>query len=275
MIKKLVCILYIISISIFFSACNKTLGPIDSTGKLQSVENSIEQATQVDYEEKKDVKETIEESKDENLPYNKTIVIDPGHSSIGNAQKEPIAPNSSQTKAKDVHGATGIYTKIPEHKTTVSISNLVEEKLKNKGYNVVMTKREVETSLSNIERSEIGNENNADLVVRIHADSSDNSSANGASILIPTQNEHTSSISDISMKYGQIIIDSYTEELNIKNRGTIYRDDMTGFNWSKVPVVILEMGFLSNEEEDRFISSIENHEEIATAIVNSISKCFE
>ena len=30
---------------------------------------------------------------------------------------------------------------------------------------------------------------------------------------------------------------------------------MTGLNWSKVPVTIVEMGFLSNPGEDRLLSS--------------------
>jgi len=77
------------------------------------------------------------------------------------------------------------------------------------------------------------------------------------------------------MNYGKKIIDTYTNELNIKNRGCIYRDDMTGFNWSKVPVVILEMGFLSNKEDDEFISNVNNHSNIAKSIANGIDKCFE
>lgn len=205
----------------------------------------------------------------------KTIVIDPGHSSVGNFEKEPIAPNSSKTKYKDVLGATGIYTNIPEHKTTVDIGLVLKDKLIDMGYNVVMTKSEVNKSISNIERAQIGNDNNADLVIRIHADSSNDNSVKGASILIPSKNEYTNDISDISMDYGKKIIDTYTEKLNLKNRGCIYRDDMTGFNWSKVPVIILEMGFLSNKEEDEFISNKDNHDNIADAIAIGINKCFE
>ena len=61
----------------------------------------------------------------------------------------------------------------------------------------------------------------------------------------------------------------------MKNRGVIERNDLTGFNWSKVPVVLVEMGFLSNKEDDMFVSNDENHPKIAKAIANGIYKCFE
>lgn len=224
---------------------------------------------------KKDQENKPKEENENIIEEVKTIVIDPGHSSVGNFTKEPISPNSSKTKPKDVIGATGYYTKVPEHKTTVAIGLLLKEELESKGYNVVMTKTEVSKSLSNIDRATIANENSADLVVRIHADSSENHSVKGASVLIPEDNQYTSNIYEISKIYGKQIINTYTQELNIQNRGIIPRDDMTGFNWSKVPVVILEMGFLSNKEEDNFISNTQNHEKIAKAIANGIYNCFE
>ena len=240
--------------------------------KTDEEDNSYNDKNIVNEKEENNIEKDTKRLENENR---KIIVIDPGHSSVGNPEKEPISPNSSKTKAKDVLGATGNYTNIPEHKTTVNIGLLLKDELIDRGYNVVMTKSEVDKSLSNIERAEIGNENNADLVIRIHADSSNDTNVKGASILVPSKNEYTKNISDISMNYGKKIIDTYTNELNIKNRGCIYRDDMTGFNWSKVPVVILEMGFLSNKEDDEFISNVSNHSNIAKSIANGIDKCFE
>lgn len=240
--------------------------------KTDEEDNSYNDKNIVNEKEENNIEKDTKRLENENR---KIIVIDPGHSSVGNPEKEPISPNSSKTKAKDVLGATGNYTNIPEHKTTVNIGLLLKDELIDRGYNVVMTKSEVDESLSNIERAEIGNENNADLVIRIHADSSNDTNVKGASILVPSKNEYTKNISDISMNYGKKIIDTYTNELNIKNRGCIYRDDMTGFNWSKVPVVILEMGFLSNKEDDEFISNVNNHSNIAKSIANGIDKCFE
>ena len=54
------------------------------------------------------------------------------------------------------------------------------------------------------------------------------------------KNEYTSSFYDVSKSYGTKIINTYTKEVNIKNRGVIERNDLTGFNWSKVPVVLVK-----------------------------------
>ena len=206
---------------------------------------------------------------------NITIVIDPGHSSTGTSGNEPVSPNSSTTKLKDGLGATGSYTNIPEHKTNMSVALLVKKELTSKGYNVILTKQDVAESKSNIERAEVGNKNNADLVVKIHADSSENSSISGASMHVPANNEYTSSFYKISKSYGTTILNTYVDEVGIKNRGVIERNDLTGFNWSKVPVVLIEMGFLSNKEDDNFVSNTENHPKIAKAISDGIDKCFE
>lgn len=226
--------------------------------------------------EQEDVKETKETLNSNNQSIEKpTIVIDPGHSSVGNFEKEPIAPNSTDLKYKDVIGAKGEYTNIYENETTVSIGELLRGILSEKGYNVIMTKHSVKDSISNIERADIGNKNNADLVIRLHADSAEDSSAKGASVLVPAKNENTEDIYQNSYRYGEKLINNYTKELNIYSRGVIERDNMTGFNWSHVPVILLEMGFLSNKEEDTFISDVSNHEKIAQSIANGIDKCFE
>ena len=223
----------------------------------------------------KDSEDTNKNSIEEHIEDPITIVIDPGHSSVGNPQKEQVAPNSSETKAKDVLGATGNYTNIPEYETNLSVSLLLKKELEDRGYNVVMTKTKVNESLSNIERANIGNENNANLVIRMHADSNDDTSISGASMQVPANNEYTSSFYDISKKYGEIIINNYATELNLKKRGLVYRGDLTGFNWSKVPVVLLEMGYLSNKQDDEFVSDTMNHEKIAKSIANGLDKCFK
>ena len=140
---------------------------------------------------------------------------------------------------------------------------------------MILTKQDVAESKSNIERAEVGNKNNADLVVRIHADSAENSSISGASMHVPANNEYTSSFYKISKSYGTKTLNTYVDEIGIKNRGVIERNDLTGFNWSKVPVVLIEMGFLSNKEDDNFVSNTANHPKIAKAISDGIDKCFE
>lgn len=57
-----------------------------------------------------------------------------------------------------------------------------------------------------------------------------------------------------------------------RNRGVSIVDNMTGLNWSKVPVTIVEMGFLSNPGEDRLLSSDDYQNKIVQGIVNGIGE---
>lgn len=252
--------LLIITICFLLVGCTKEYSKIEVKDSTKdSVENKV-------------VSKEVKESKAIKEP--KTIVIDPGHSSIGNSDKEPTAPGSNILKAKDVHGATGTTTKIPEYKTVLNISLLLRSELESRGYNVVMTKTKIDDSISNIERANIGNNNNADLVMRIHCDASNDSGVNGASMQIPANTKYTSLIYEKSKCYGETIINTFSNSLGLKNRGVVYREDLTGFNWSNVPVVLLETGFLSNPKDDKFISDENNHKIIAKAIADGIDKSF-
>lgn len=271
--KKKILLMTILSVLFMVTGCiTVNLGGSDEV-KTSKVEN-----TQTDKKSNTDNKVSEEEKdldKDNSDNSNITIVIDPGHSSTGTSGNEPVSPNSSTTKLKDGLGATGVFTNVPEHKTNMSVALLLKEELQSKSYNVILTKNEVSESKSNIERAEVGNKNNADLVVRIHADSCEDSSVSGASIHVPAKNEYTSSFYEISKSYGTKILDTYADEIGMRNRGVVERNDLTGFNWSKVPVVLIEMGFLSNKEDDTFISNTENHPKIAKAIADGVAKCFQ
>ena len=45
---------------------------------------------------------------------------------------------------------------------------------------------------------------------------------------------------------------------------------MTGFNWSQVPVVIFEMGFMSNWNEDRMLCDPNYQTKLMQAVVTAI-----
>ena len=43
---------------------------------------------------------------------------------------------------------------------------------------------------------------------------------------------------------------------------------MTGFNWSKVPVILIEMGFMSNAAEDKLMATDEYRSKLAAGLFN-------
>lgn len=202
---------------------------------------------------------------------NRIIVLDPGHAAKADLDKEPVAPNSNTLKYKQTGGAEGVSTKTPEYKVNMNVALKLKNYLEQEGFQVIMTKTDNSKTLSNIKRAEIGNEAGAGLVIRIHADSSDNKSARGASMLVPENNENTKDIYKQSKAFGQAVLATLINEVGMKNRGVVERSDMTGFNWSKVPVILVEMGFLSNSEEDKMLSDSAYQDKIAKAIAKGVA----
>lgn len=201
-----------------------------------------------------------------------TICIDAGHQEKGDSKLEPIAPWSSNKKPRVSSGTAGVGTKNREYEINLEVAMILKELLNKEGYNVVMTREKNEVSLSNRERAEISNNSKADISIKLHCDGSNNSGKRGASILIPSsETKQLSSIYGESKRYGDVLCETLKEN-GIKVNGVFERKDMTGFNWSQRPVVILEMGFMSNWEDDRLLGDKLYQQKIADLIVKSLEK---
>ncbi|KJZ89208.1 MULTISPECIES: N-acetylmuramoyl-L-alanine amidase family protein [Clostridium] len=249
----------------------------DDNGKEYDLEANYQVAQAQAYvnndNDTEDSENKISQTSDENIK--EVIVIDPGHASHSNLEKEEQSPGSGIMKIKDGGGAQGTSTGTPEYVVNMNVATKLKYLLEAKNYTVIMTKTSNDISLGNIERANIGNDNNASLVIRIHCDSADNSSALGASMLVPAKCGYAEDICDISRKYGEIVLSSLVESGDMKNRGISVRDDMTGFNWSKVPVILVEMGFMSNPEEDSLLSNDNYQNKLASGLCDGIEKCFQ
>ncbi|MFL0194897.1 N-acetylmuramoyl-L-alanine amidase [Clostridium sp. WILCCON 0269] len=265
-----------------FAGCSKIMQPVSNVSKgseySQSASSSKTSDKQKnDKDNNKKAAENNQEDKKQNVDSEKTkevkrkvVVLDPGHGRGSNLEKEAIYPGAKELKIKDGGGAEGINSKTPEYVITMDIAMKLKGLLENKGYNVIMTKTTLQESPGNIERAEVGNRNNADLVVRIHADASESSNISGASMLVPAPIGYAEDISGISRKYGQVVLEGLVNEVGMENRGIVERNDLTGFNWSKVPTILVETGFLSNPQEDKLLNTEEYQNKIAKGLFHGI-----
>lgn len=207
----------------------------------------------------------------------KIICIDPGHGNPDHpVQNEPIAPNSDILKPATAAGTAGVSTKVPEYKLTMAVSLKIRDKLLEKGAKVVMTRENNDVDLGNIERSEIANRIPADISVRIHADGYDDPSVYGISVLYPGgMYISNAELLRKSKLAAQVTLEELVKSTGGRSRGVVERNDLTGFNWSKVPVILVEMGFMTNPAEDERMNTDEYREKIAAGIVNGIVRYIE
>ena len=183
------------------------------------------------------------------------VVIDPGHQKNANLEQEPIGPGAAETKYKVTGGTTGVVTNKPEYVLNLEASLLLQKQLEDRGIRVILTRTTHDVDLSNKERAEIANHSEADLFVRIHADGSENAATRGFSILVPAENDpYTASIYQESYEAAISVINHVSPTIELNQSGLFYRSDMSGFNWSKVPVILPEIGFMTNPEDDENLS---------------------
>lgn len=204
------------------------------------------------------------------------VAIDAGHQRKGNSKLEPIGPGAKTKKAKVTSGTTGVATGVPEYKLTLQISLKLKKALTDLGYDVFMIRETHDVDISNKERADLANESGADIFIRIHADGSTNSSVNGASTLCPSpKNPYVANLSKSSKLLSKAIVDGISNRTGGKNRGAIERDDMSGINWSQIPVSIIEMGYMSNPKEDKLMQTKDYQNKIVKGIVDGIEKYFK
>ena len=205
------------------------------------------------------------------------IAIDPGHqgSWVDMSAQEAAAPGSSETKAKATTGTEGRYSGVPEYDLNLRIALALKSELSVRGYEVVMTREDNDTAISNQERAKMANASGAEACVRIHANGSDDSSVSGALAMAPSEeNPYVGKLSAESVRLSQCVLDSYCEQTGLANDGVIYADDMTGINFSEIPVTILEMGYMSNEGDDLYMTSEENETAMVQGIADGIDLYF-
>jgi N-acetylmuramoyl-L-alanine amidase len=203
----------------------------------------------------------------------KLVMLDPGHQRYGNNAPEEISPDTRETKPKVSSGTVGVRTKKPEYVLNLEVSLLIKDELVSRGIEVAMTRETHEVDISNKQRADMANEAGAALAVRIHADGDSSPKTKGFSVLYPSASfAAVKPIAAESRQAAGFILEHLKAATDTAGRGLSARSDLSGFNWSKVPVVLVELGFMTNPEEDELMSEAKYQKKLAVGIADGIEQ---
>ncbi len=162
-------------------------------------------------------------------------------------------------------GAISKITGVSEKTLTLRTALALRDVLTEKGYEVILT-RDWDFYPTNPDRAKMANEVDADIFVSIHYNSATSSKVHG----LETFAYNTPDNNLLAEPVHRSLIAS----TGANNRGIKVGDKLIVLNSTKVPAILVELGFLSNPDEARRVLTESHQEVLVRALAAGIDNYF-
>ena len=248
----------------------------ETTEEVSEAETEAETETQFETEAVSEEEQTENaESQTEKI----MVAIDASHQGADAdlTEEEPIGPGSETMIKGFSEGISGTATGLEENELNLEVAVKLKDILEERGYEVFMTREDADTQLSEVERAELVNASDAQILISLHANGGDDSSERGACAQAPSYENPYITDTDLVKKsnaLGDIVLQAYCDKTGLTDKGLYNVDSRAQINWSKIPVIVLEMGFMSNTEDDTYMAEDTNQQKMAEGIADGIDLYF-
>jgi len=239
--KKRLLLLIIVVILFFAGVFKLTQGIISFSQKINN--KTTNQSTTI--ENTDNSSEVLNTEVDKNINKKYTILIDPGH---GGNDKGTIAKDKI-TFEKDI---------------TLKIGTLIAQKLTKQNDVQVIVSRNEDKYVSLEDRAKLANEQGVDMFVSIHLNGQ-----NGGTDAYGLETYYAKEKNDSSKELANQIQKTIISYVDVKDRG-IKSGRFQVLLQSKMPAVLIECGFLSNDKECEKLKDATYQESLAEGIAQGI-----
>ncbi len=198
------------------------------------------------------------------------IGVNAGHQKKPNRTQYPIEPGSSKTGDGNKAGTRGRFSRTEEYVITLQISLKLEKLLVENGAQVVMVRRSNDVKLTNIQRSNIMNDGECDLALNLHCNGAGSSNVSGISTYYRGKGNWVSE----SAAFARQLQNGMLAATGAKDAGVHKSNGYMSLNYSTVPALMIEMGYLSSKVEDPLLNTDEYQMKLAQGLMNGIQSSF-
>lgn len=191
------------------------------------------------------------------------VIIDPGHGGIDSGAVNQYGENEAPI---NLEISKYLMNFLDSTGFEVEMTRYGSVGLYNEGANTTIREKKNE-DLDN--RVKIINASEADLIVSVHLNAFTQSQYYGAQSFYKNNCEESKTAAGIIQKNLKNILDKNNERVPQAKKDVRVLDE------SKLPIVLVECGFVSNEEEGRLLSTSDYQEKVAWAIYAGIIEYFE
>lgn len=205
------------------------------------------------------------------------VYIDPAKQLYADSAEEDLFPEGKGEgkKAKMARGAVGVATGNFEYEITMDVAEKLKHELELRGYTVILSRAAATTSLSNMERAVNGNQSEGELLIRLSAHGSTNPETCGVLGLVASaENPAASGKYQESFYLANALLTEVCSATEVNRLGIYQTDQMTFLNHAAKPAASIQLGFLSNADEDRKLSDEEYQKELARGLANGVDTYF-
>ncbi|MDO4619181.1 MAG: N-acetylmuramoyl-L-alanine amidase [Lachnospiraceae bacterium] len=205
------------------------------------------------------------------------VCLDPAHQASPMTETERIGPGLDERSQKMTVGAVGSITGKHEYEITLEIALKLREELIRRGYSVVMTRETNNAEVSEAERARTGFMSGADILVHISCGSSEDPEVNGVEAWEPTYESPSigNSMIALSQRLAKALLTGLIASTGQEDRGYMNGDALAAFNWSEIPVATIQVGYISNADEEGFVTGYSGQSRIVTGIADGIDSYFQ